>query len=71
MRGTSKQSEAGNSTNTGTDQNAPPTGRHESASSTRSTDTVKGPFSSGRGSSMKLNTAAKKVQYVYSRIHAL
>ena len=47
-------------------QNAPMAGRHESASSTRSTDTVRGP--GYRGLPGKLNTAKK--QYVTRSIYA-
>lgn len=60
-----KQNDAGagseNDSSYTSDQNVPPTARHEStgASSVRSTDTVKGPF---RGTPMKVNTGKK--QYV-------
>ncbi|KAK5168965.1 uncharacterized protein LTR77_006274 [Saxophila tyrrhenica] len=63
LRGShAKQNDSGNNNTSGSNgasgssQNEAPSGRHESSSSVKSTDTVKGPFSSARGTPMKVNT---------------
>lgn len=70
LRGNSaKQNDSGTASGSngkGNNQNeAPQSGRHESSSSVRSTDTVKGPFSNVRGTPVKVNTN-KNLQYVIS-----